>query len=98
MMKMIEVKNKDQSSPLIWNKSIGVASCYQLPRIGENEIRLSGESVEDFWLLKQVFGDVFSKRTVDFKFSFIEKLIARRFVRKAVDLPFVKLYVLGFIP
>ena len=66
--------------------------------LGKSEICLRGESVEDCWLLKQVFGDVFSKRAVDFKFSFIEKLIARRFVRKAVDLPFVKLYVLGFIP
>ena len=66
--------------------------------MGDNEIRLRGESSKDFRLLKQIFGDVFSKRAVDFKLSFIKELIARRFVRKAGDLPFVKLYVLGFIP
>jgi len=66
--------------------------------MGDNEIRLRGESSKDFRLLEQILGDVFSKRAVDFKFSFIEELIARRFVWEAGDLPFVKLYVLGFIP
>ena len=96
--KMIKRKIRDQSSSLVWNKSIGTASCYQLPRIGESEIGLRGESVANFWLLEQILGDVFSKRAVDFKFSFIEELITRRFVWEAGDLPFVKLYVLGFIP
>ena len=65
--------------------------------MGENEICLSGESSKDFRLLKQIFGDVFSKGAVDFKFSFIEELIARRFVWKAGDLSFVELNVLGFV-
>ncbi len=66
--------------------------------MGDNEIRLRGESSKDFRLLKQIFGDVFSKRAVDFKFSFIEELIARRFVWEAGDFAFVKLYILRFIP
>jgi hypothetical protein len=57
-MKVIEMKIKNQSTgggdPLVWDKSIGVAGCYQLPRIGENESRLSGESSKDFRLLKQM--------------------------------------------
>ena len=45
--KMIKRKIRAESSSLVWNKSNGIASCYQLPRIGESEIGLRPTPTND---------------------------------------------------